>query len=436
MNMMPGGMTPDAAPTSDFGEAALAIRQRWISSARPLQVTPGGDWDTWMLLAGRGTGKTRAGAEDAFWAAASNPNWRVGMIGATHSDAQKTMIEGESGLLAIVDPYANAIIESYNKSDLEIKLKNGSLLVGYSAEKPDRLRGPQFNRVWADELAAWQRDVDTWDNIQFGLRLGTDTRTVVTTTPRPKALVMDLHGDPTTVITRESTYANVRNLSPKALRKFLRKYEGTSKAAQEIHGEILSEAEGALWTRAMLEGTRRRYMTPPEAWVVMSRIIVSLDPAVTNKESSDECGIIVSGKDRAGDAHVLEDASGKYTPGGWAAKALELYERWRADRIVGEVNNGGDLIEHTIRSSRFPDGRSGATVPYTAVRASVGKRTRAEPVSAFFEQGRGHLCGRFEKLENQLVSWLPNDEKSPDRLDAMVWGFTALDVGGGEVYFG
>jgi len=247
---------------------------------------------------------------------------------------------------------------------------------------------------------------------------------------------MDLHDDVTTVITREATYANAKNLSPKALRKFLRKYEGTAKAAQEIHGEILSEAEGALWTRAMIEKSRRAYMTPPEAWVLMSRIIVAIDPAVTNKESSDECGIVVVGKDRAGDAYLLEDASGKFTPGGWASKALELYERWRCDRIIGEVNNGGDLIEHTLRVSTFRDGRSAANVPYTAVRASVGKRTRAEPVSAFFEQGRGHLCGRHEKLENQLVSWLPNDEKSPDRLDAMVWGMTALDVGGGEVFFG
>lgn len=288
-----------------------------------------------------------------------------------------------------------------------------------------------------DEVAAWQRDRDTWDNAQFGLRLGLDTRTVVTTTPRPRELVMDLHDDVTTVLTKESTYANARNLSPSALRKFIKRYEGTNLAAQELHGEIMAQAEGALWTRAMIEASRVPYMTPDEAFMLMTRIVVAIDPAVSSKETSDECGIVVLGRDRMGDVYVLEDASAKLTPSGWAGKAMELYDRWKADRIVAEVNNGGDMVEHTLRTHKSPSGRDGSTVPFKAVHATVGKRTRAEPVSAFWEQGRAHMAGRHERLENQLTSWVPNgDIKSPDRLDAMVWGSAELDIGASAIYFG
>lgn len=376
-------------------------------------MTPEGDWAVWLSLAGRGYGKTKLASEDTAWYALDNPGVRCAVVAATSNDLRKVCFEGDSGLIKAIPLLC---IKQYNKSLSQIELYNGSLIEGFSAEKPDRLRGPQFHRAWCDEIAAWLRP-ETFDMLMFGLRLGVNPQCIVTTTPRPTKLIKELINRKDCIVTRGSTFDNRENLAPAFIKAIEAKYEGTRLGRQEIYAEILDDNPGALWTRDLIEETRVLSHPP------LSRIVVAIDPAVTNNADSDESGIIVAGIAMIKEVvhgYVLEDVSMKGTPDAWARRAVKAYHDWHADRIIGESNNGGDMIEAIIRSID-------ANVSYKKVHASKGKQTRAEPISALYEQKRVHHVGMFGPLEDQLCEWDPVISKdSPDRLDANVWAFTEL----------
>ncbi len=325
------------------------------------------------------------------------------------------MVEGESGILAIAPPWNRP---HYEPSKRRVTWPNGAIATLYSADEPERLRGPQHDLAWPDELGAW-RYPETWDMLMFGLRLGSKPRAVVTTTPRPTRLIRDLIASPTTVVTRGSTYDNRANLAPAFFEQIIRKYEGTRLGRQELYAEVLDDVPGALWTRATLEAARAQAPAPD-----LVRVVVAIDPAVTSGEDSDETGIIVAGKDANGHAHVLADRSCRMSPDGWATRAITALDEFKADRIVAEVNNGGDLVEATIRTVR-------RNAPYTKVHASRGKRVRAEPIAALYEQARVTHHGDLSALEDQMLTFLPEgSDASPDRVDALVWALTELTGGG------
>lgn len=363
-------------------------------------------------MAGRGAGKTRTAAEWLAWEAISQPNTRWAIVAPTYGDARDTCVEGESGVLNILRRYK--ALKDWNRSLGEILLHNGSQIKLFSADKPDRFRGPQHHGAWCDELAAY-RYSDAWDQLQFGMRLGDKPRIVVTTTPRPTALIRALAGrnDGSVAITRGSTFDNAANLAPSALLELEARYAGTRLGRQELFGEILDDVEGALWTRGLIE--RNRLQKAP----ALARIVVSIDPAVTNTKDSDETGIIVLGSDAQGHGYVLGDYSFKGSPLDWASKAVSVFDEWKADSILVEVNQGGDMVSAVLKQIRLG-------LPIREVRAHVGKRLRAEPVAAMYEQGRIHHIGEFAKLEDQMTVWTPDDPDSPDRIDAMVQGFADL----------
>ncbi len=382
--------------------------------AREQQLPPAGDWRTWLINAGRGFGKTRVGAEEARAAAERFPI--LHLAGPTSADVRDIMVEGESGILS-VSPNWNR--PTYEPSKRRLTWPNGSRALLFSADEPDRFRGPQCYWAWCDELAAW-RYPDAWDQLQFGLRLGTNPQCVVTTTPRPTKLIRELIADPTTVVTRGSTFDNKANLAPAFLERVKAKYEGTRLGRQELYAELLDDTPGALWNWAMLEPIR------VPAAPLLRRIVVAVDPAVTSNADSDQTGIIVAGLSEPqpgypdGLVYVLEDASGIHTPLAWAEIAVKLYRKYGADKVVAEVNNGGDLVETNVR-------QVDRSIAYKAVRAAKGKYARAEPVSALYEQSRvRHLPG-LNDLELQMTTWSAGTgEKSPDRIDALVWGITEL----------
>jgi phage terminase large subunit-like protein len=356
-----------------------AFDQDWTGTwARPEQLPPTGDWRTWLLLAGRGFGKTRSGAE-AVRAAVKAGNRRIALVAPTAADARDVMVEGESGLLSIGTANDRP---RYEPSKRRLTWPNGAIATTYSADEPERLRGPQHDMAWCDEVASW-RFPEAWDMLMFGLRLGNDPRVVVTTTPKPIKIIRDLIADPTTVITRGSTYDNRANLAPAFMAQIIKKYEGTRLGRQELNAEVLDDVPGALWSRALIEETR---WPPHKAVPELIRIVVAIDPAATSGEEADETGIVVAGKDADGHGYVLADQSGRYPPIEWARTAISLYRKFKADRIVAEVNNGGDMVEATIRMVD-------PNVAYTKVNASRGKVIRAEPVAALYEQRRVHHIG-------------------------------------------
>jgi phage terminase large subunit-like protein len=385
----------------------------WSVWRRPKQATPPGDWRVWMILAGRGFGKTRTGAEFVREQVNAGRCRRVALVGATAADVRDTMIEGESGLLAVFPPGQRP---RYEPSKRRVTFHNGATASAFSADEPDRLRGPNHDLAWADELAAW-RYVDAWDQLMLGLRLGDHPRVVVTTTPRPTALIRRLarSDDGTVHATTGSTYENAANLAPDFIAEMRRRYEGTRLGRQELEAQILDDVEGALWDRAVIDETRTTD-TPP-----LRRIVVAIDPAVTSGENSDETGIVVAGVATNGEAYILDDRTMRASPNDWASAAVAAYHRHKADLIVAEANQGGDLVENVLKAV---DPR----VPVHLVRASRGKRTRAEPVAALYEQRRAHHVGFFPELEDQLCSWVPDIGSSPDRLDALVWALTDLVV--------
>jgi predicted phage terminase large subunit-like protein len=387
-------------------------RAKWLATARPAQITPEGDWSTWLVLAGRGFGKTRLGAEDVAWYAARNPNHQIAVVAPTFNDVRGTCFEGVSGLLSCIPP---EVIADYNKSRQEIQLTNGALIRGFSADTPDRLRGPQFHRAWADELAAWQY-ADTWDQLMFGLRLGDDPRVIVTTTPRPTPLIRRLAADPRTRITRGSTFDNAEHLAKAALDQLRERYEGTRLGRQELYAEILDDVPGALWRWEMLSQVRE--------CKDLARVVVGVDPSGASgaDDGADAIGIIVAGKRHDGRYVVIEDATCKLGPDGWGRRVIDRYRHHQADRIIAERNFGGDMVSHVIKTVD-------RNAPVKMVTASRGKAVRAEPIAALYEQGKvDHMPG-LDELENQMMQMTLNGyvgDGSPDRVDALVWALSEL----------
>jgi phage terminase large subunit-like protein len=391
----------------------------WPLWARPNQLAPDGDWSKWLAMAGRGWGKTRVGAEWVRGEVAAGRASRVALVAPTAADARDVMVEGESGLLAVHPRNDDQPV--YEPSKRRVSWPNGAIATLYSADEPERLRGPQHDLAWADELAAWRYLQDAWDMLMFGLRLGKRPRVLITTTPKPRALLKELIADPTCVVTYGRTEENRANLASTFLQSIVSRYHGTRLGRQELGGELLEDVEGALWMRRMIEDGR------VTAHPLLERVVVAIDPAVTSGENADETGIVVVGiatpnGSKEPHGYVLEDLSGRFTPYEWAQKAITAYRRQRADRVVAEVNNGGDMVEAQLRMVD-------RNVSYKAVHASRGKRVRAEPVAALYEQGRVHHVGGFAALEDQMCSFVPDDtETSPDRVDALVWALTELIV--------
>ena len=389
---------------------AAALMHDWPSWARPEQVTPPGDWFIWLVLAGRGFGKTRCGAEFIRAEVDAGRARHVALVAPTAADARDTMVEGESGLMRVFPRHQRP---TYEPSKRRVTFHNGATATTFSADEPDRLRGPNHDLAWADELAAWRYPA-AWDMLIFGLRIGARPRAVVTTTPRPITLVKNLIGRADVHVTRGSTFDNRANLAPAFLTEVTARYDGTTLGRQELHAEILADVDGALWTRDMIDDAR--VTDVPD----LSRIVVAIDPAVSATADAAETGIVAVGTSGR-DAFVLEDRSMRGSPDEWARQAVALYHTLKADRIVAEANQGGDMIRTVLATV---DDR----VPVRLVHASRGKRTRAEPVAALYEQGRVHHVGGHATLEDQLCSWVPGESASPDRLDALVWAVTELLV--------
>jgi predicted phage terminase large subunit-like protein len=377
--------------------------------ARPKQLPPEGDWSVWFILAGRAFGKTRSGAEFVRAEVEAERAGRIALVAPTAADTRDVIAEGDAGILAVCPPWNRP---KYEPSKRRITWPNGAQATLFSADEPERLRGPQHDCFWADELAAWNYPEAAWDNLMLGLRIGERPRGVVTTTPKPIDIVKDLLQRSDVAVTRGSTYENRANLAPAFFDQIIRKYEGTRVGLQELHAEILADVEGALWTRAMIG-----YGEPP---LVLDRVVVAIDPAVTAGEHADWTGIVVAGVDYRGVGYVLDDLSCKMSPDAWATRAVRAYHDYRADRIIAEVNNGGDLVRTVLHTV---DPR----VSYGAVHASRGKRTRAEPVAALYEQGKVIHARAFPELEAEMCTYVPGEtEKSPDRMDALVWALTSL----------
>lgn len=364
-------------------------------------------------MAGRGFGKTRLGAEWLAAKAIQNDQVRCAIVARTFQDTRQVCVEGVSGILTILREYD--AIDDWNKSSGIITLKNGSIIQTFSADTPDSLRGPQFHYAWCDELAAWQYE-DTWNQLQFGMRLGEHPQTVITTTPRPTKLIKDLIKRESTVITRGSTFDNADNLSPNALLELQMRYGGTRLGQQELYGQVLDDNPGALWRRAMIDTARINNENLPQ----FTRVVIGVDPAVTSTDDSDFTGIVVAGMSADQHYYILNDSTMKSSPQEWAMKAVKLFDEYKADRIVAETNNGGDLVIHLFQQVRN-------TIPVRKVTATRGKALRAEPIAALYEQGRVHHVGYFSELEDQMCEWEQGaNMKSPDRLDALVWALTDL----------
>lgn len=402
------GRSPASLANTDWRHwpPEAKYRLRWRLQARSNQIPPEGNWTIWVALAGRGWGKTKVASEDMAHYGLVHPRARMAVIAPTYPDARDTCVEGESGLLSCLPPDR---IRMYNRSLGELVLTNGARYKLFSGDQPDRLRGPQHHRIWMDELAAFEHVRDVWANAMLGLRLGEHPQVVVTTTPRPIGLLKDLiaRDGQDVVVVRGSTYENLDNLAPAFAQEVLSRYEGTRIGRQEIHAELLEDVEGALWTREMI----LRAPAPG-----LQRVVVAVDPS--GSKDGDEVGIVVAAT--AGDrGYVLADLSGHLSPDAWGRRAVGAYHDHHADRIVAEANFGGEMVRQTLRVVD-------PSVPVHLVTASRGKLVRAEPVAALYEQGRIFHTEIFPILEDQLVTWTPENAGSPDRMDALVWAFHEL----------
>ncbi len=458
-------------------EQLSALRHKWHFWARPNQIAPEGEWTFWALLAGRGFGKTRTGAEWINERVQQGKSKRIALVAPTAADVRKVMVEGESGILAISPPWNRPLFEP---SKLQLTWPNGAIAQLFSAEEPERLRGPQCDTFWADELAAWKKLQETWDMLQFGFRLGDDPRGCITTTPKPlpivKQLVRDARDRPEhlrekgwtgqTALVRGSTYENRANLATKFFQQVVTKYEGTRLGRQELNADILEDMPGALWQRANIDAVRISAPAMLPIWkevsdipgdemvlesietlqVIataimacvpedLSRIIVSVDPNVSNNEGSDEIGITVQGKGLSGRAYVLADCTMKGSPNEWATTAIIAHDIFKADRIIGEANQGGNMVEYTIQTTakalKEQGHRKTDNIGVTLVHATRGKVTRAEPSAALYEQKKVSHVGTHETLEDQMCLFTSDFDRkamgySPDRVDALVWGLTHL----------
>ncbi|MHA7871153.1 MAG: DNA-packaging protein [Hyphococcus sp.] len=395
----------------------------WSLNAHDHQIEPDGDWTTWLIIGGRGAGKTRAGAEWVRAAVAGSandngadraPKRAVALVAETYADAREVMIEGPSGIRAVA---ANEDRPAYEASRRRLVWPSGAVAYAFSAEDPDGLRGYQFDAAWSDELCKWPYAEETWSNLQLALRLGDKPRQVATTTPRPMALLKRLLAAPTSAVTRASTYANRAHLSDAFFTEIAALYEGTALGRQELLGEIIDDMPGALWTWNLIEAAR---ITAAPA---LERVVVAVDPPATAGPGADECGIVAAGVASCGGgntAFVLADwSAGGLSPRQWAEKTVAAYHEFEADRIVVEVNQGGDMAKAVIA-------QVDPSAPVTGVHATRGKRLRAEPVAALYEQGRVRHAGAFPSLEDQMTSYTGDGRRSPDRLDALVWALTDL----------
>jgi phage terminase large subunit-like protein len=383
----------------------------WDFWARQNQKTPPGNWITWLVLAGRGFGKTRLGAEQILkW---KNQGFkRFSLMAKTPGECRDVMILGESGILNCCPPWD---MPEYSPSKLTLTWKNGAVAHIFSAENYEQSRGAQCEKAWCDEVAKYKYPQEALDNLLFGMRLGSNPQIIITTTPKPIKTIKDMITDPDTVITRGSTYDNKANLAESFIQTVIKKYENTRLGRQELYAEILDDNPNALWRRDDIE--KGRIHEVPKDLV---RIVVAIDPAVTSGDESDDTGIVIAGLDKKGHGYVLADMTMKGSPEQWARKAVSGYYTWQADKIVGEANNGGDMIEFLIRNVD-------RNAHYRKVHATKGKYMRAEPIAALYEQGRVHHVGYFGDLEDQMCEWQPGD-KSPNNLDAACWALTDLFI--------
>ena len=424
----------------------LALRHCWRAWARPCetraapgflkrppghgvwsgQIPPASDWLFWLMLAGRASGKTWTGANWTCEMAESLPLERSAIVGATSADARRTMLRGKAGVLRMAKPW---FYPRWYHTDQTLIWPNGHVTTLYTADESGRLRGPEHAFAWADELCVWG-DPEAWDMLQMTMRGGARPRTLVTTTPNSSRIIRELMEGQDTALTIGETADNAGNLSPQYLHRLLRKYEGTRLGRQELLGEVVEDAEGALWSRALLEAWR-----VPKA-PALRRIVVAVDPSASTRSGGALCGIVVAGLGEDGQCYVISDLSGSMSPDSWARKAAEAYHALKADRIVFEINHGGAMVEQTFRTVD-------ADLPLLAVNAAKGKWSRAEPVVALYEQGRVHHvqpdggdpCLRsLVDLEDQMCGWTPGSRVSPDRMDALVYAVTELMLGKGDCF--
>ncbi len=396
----------------------LAMMQDWRWQARPSQLAPEGDWGIWLIMAGRGFGKTRAGAEWVTRMAMEIPGCRIALVGATAHDTKSVMLEGESGLLNVA-PAGFAPVHKASKK--EVRWPNGSVGCLFSAIEPDSLRGPQFHFAWCDEIAAWSKPKLAWDNLRLGMRLGDRPRAVVTTTPRPQQLLKQLVRDPTVHVSRGSTYDNRANLPAAYLGDLRKSYGANAMGRQEVMGELLEDREGALWSRDGLEACREIHPGP------FVRVVIGVDPPA----GPGGCGIVVVALDERGVAHVLADASvTNASPDVWTAAVVSAWKRFGADRVIAETNNGGAMVAQCLRGA-------GRALPLKTVTASRGKSARAEPVSVLYGNGQVKHAGCFPEMEDEMCGLLVGGGyvgpgNSPDRADALVWALTELMLQDGK----
>lgn len=381
------------------------LSKTWNQLARPNQRMPEGDWHTWLILAGRGFGKTRTGAETVRMLIEEQGYRHIALIGQTRDEAHDVMIHGESGLSAV----CNSKLISKKR---QFHWPNGAVIQLFSGDHLDKLRGPQFDLVWIDEWAKFRNPKDLWNQVQMTLRLGSQPRLIITTTPRPFDFLNKLMDQPGVVVTRGSTFDNTANLAHGFVEQVTRQYSRTSLGSQELYGEILTDREGALWKRSIIQ----QEAPPHTQW---QRLVIAIDPATTHHEGSDETGIVMAGLLNDGRAYVLEDWSGRYSPTEWGKRVVEAYHQHKVDRIVVETNKGGDLVDRVLQTLD-------PNIAIRHVHATRGKTTRAEPIAALYEQEKVKHIRTFRELEQQMCEYTAASSRSPDRMDALVWALTDL----------
>jgi phage terminase large subunit-like protein len=402
-------------------EQIYYLQHDWNILARPAQRLPSGNWFCWLLRSGRGFGKSRCGSETVIqWAMQGYTP--IALVGQTKADVRDTMLElGDSSIMKVCPPWFPPV---YEPSKRRLTFPNGVVCVSFSGDEPDQLRGQNHAKAWVDELAKFKYPQETWDNLELGLRKGKNPQIICTTTPRPIPIIKKLIADKRTVETRGSTFDNKDNLNPQFLERMAITYGNSRQGRQELYGEILDDNPSALWKRDWIDSNRVSEVP------ALDRIVVGVDPAVTNEADSDETGIVVIGVKNYGAVdkllgvpvphfYVLGDYSLKASPHNWALAVKSAYAKHNASRVIAESNQGGDLVEMNIRNVD-------PNIPFTKVHASKGKQARAEPVSAVYEQNRVHHIGYYLDLEDQMCEWDPQSSTSPDRVDALVWAITFL----------
>ncbi len=381
----------------------------WMTWAREAQLPPQGQWNTWLILAGRGFGKTRTGAETIRHWVKLGESKRIALIGQSLNDTRQVMVTGKSGLLNICPPNE---YPRFDVSKNQLIWPSGAVATLYGGDYYEKFRGPEFDTVWVDELAKFRYAQELWEQLMLCLRLP-PARAIITTTPRPIPILTKIMNDPTTVTTKGTTFDNADNLSPCFLSQIKKQFEHTRLGQQELFAEILTEHQGALWNRRSIV----YQLNPPETF---KRVLIAIDPATTHHSHSDETGIIVAALSSDNCVYVLDDLSGRFSPTQWAQTVEKAYYNYKADRVVAEINKGGDLVEGVLKTVA-------PHLSYHPVRATRGKYARAEPVAALYEQGKVFHIKPFLDLESQMCTYVPGQgQKSPDRMDALVWAVTSL----------